>query len=182
VLAAVGVPICLKLHPREGSVWERLKTFDWFGSFIFIAATTSFLIPVTWVRLSTENTDTAPLTLSRAALCTIGFHGGYWRRPAWVSLGSSASLFIPSTSHPSPSSAEAFSTHPQPLRHTQALSFTALSSGLCYIICHSTSKWQKTIAQSCPVSQSSLSHLQSRPQQLLSDCSLPKLVATGHPS
>jgi MFS family permease len=49
VLAAVGVPICLKLHPREGSVWERLKDFDWFGSFIFIAATTSFLIPITWV-------------------------------------------------------------------------------------------------------------------------------------
>ncbi|PMD57931.1 MFS general substrate transporter [Hyaloscypha bicolor E] len=48
VLAAVGVPICLKLHPREGSVWERLKDFDWFGSFIFIAATTSFLIPITW--------------------------------------------------------------------------------------------------------------------------------------
>ena len=48
-LAAVGIPICLKLHPRNGSVWARLKTFDWFGSFIFIAATTSFLIPITWV-------------------------------------------------------------------------------------------------------------------------------------
>ena len=48
-LAAVGIPFCLMLHPRKGSVWARLKTFDWFGSFIFIAATTSFLIPITWV-------------------------------------------------------------------------------------------------------------------------------------
>lgn len=47
-LAAVGIPFCLMLHPRKGSVWARLKTFDWFGSFIFIAATTSFLIPITW--------------------------------------------------------------------------------------------------------------------------------------
>jgi len=58
VLAAIGVPICLKLHPREGSVWERLRTFDWFGSFIFIAATTSFLIPVTWVSLLTHDGNT----------------------------------------------------------------------------------------------------------------------------
>lgn len=49
VVAAIGIPFCLRLHPREGSVWDRLKTFDWFGSFIFIAATTSVLIPLTWV-------------------------------------------------------------------------------------------------------------------------------------
>lgn len=49
VVAAIGIPFCLRLHPREGSVWDRLKTFDWFGSFIFIGATTSLLIPLTWV-------------------------------------------------------------------------------------------------------------------------------------
>lgn len=47
-IACVGIPICLKLHLRQGKVSERLKTFDWFGSFIFIASTTSFLIPITW--------------------------------------------------------------------------------------------------------------------------------------
>jgi MFS family permease len=50
VVAAVGIPICLKPQPREGSVWGRLKTYDWMGSFVFVAATTSFLIPITWVR------------------------------------------------------------------------------------------------------------------------------------
>ncbi|CZR51713.1 related to putative multidrug transporter [Phialocephala subalpina] len=48
VIAAVGIPFCLRLQKRDGSVWGRLKTFDFFGSFIFIAATTSFLIPLTW--------------------------------------------------------------------------------------------------------------------------------------
>jgi MFS family permease len=52
VVSAVGIPICLRLQPREGSVWERLKAFDWIGSMVFIAATTSLLIPVTWVRYS----------------------------------------------------------------------------------------------------------------------------------
>ncbi|TVY36443.1 Efflux pump [Lachnellula subtilissima] len=48
VFAAIGIPVCLRLTPREGSVWERLKHFDWLGSFIFVAATTSLLIPLTW--------------------------------------------------------------------------------------------------------------------------------------
>lgn len=48
-IAAIGVPICLRLHPRDGSVWERLKHFDWIGSVVFIGATTSLLIPLTWV-------------------------------------------------------------------------------------------------------------------------------------
>ncbi|KAH7418703.1 major facilitator superfamily domain-containing protein [Cadophora sp. MPI-SDFR-AT-0126] len=46
--AAVGIPICLRLHIKEGSIWTKLCTFDWFGSSIFVAATTSCLIPVTW--------------------------------------------------------------------------------------------------------------------------------------
>jgi MFS family permease len=50
VIAAIGVPFCLRLNTKEGSVWTRLKSFDWFGSFLFVAATTSFLIPLTWVR------------------------------------------------------------------------------------------------------------------------------------
>lgn len=53
VIAAVGIPICLRLHIKEGSIWTKLRAFDWFGSFLFVAATTSCLIPVTWVSLPT---------------------------------------------------------------------------------------------------------------------------------
>ncbi|KAI9649271.1 hypothetical protein NHQ30_001841 [Ciborinia camelliae] len=48
VISAVGIPICLKLNIKEGSMWTKLKAFDWLGSFLFIASTTSILIPVTW--------------------------------------------------------------------------------------------------------------------------------------
>jgi MFS family permease len=76
VLAAAGIPICLKLHPREGSIWERLKTFDWFGSFIFIAATTSFLIPVTWVSTSSHADNLDMLNCDREVSCMSGRLGG----------------------------------------------------------------------------------------------------------
>jgi len=48
VIAAVGIPICLRLHIKEGSIWEKLRAFDWVGSVVFVAATTSVLIPITW--------------------------------------------------------------------------------------------------------------------------------------
>jgi MFS family permease len=49
-IAAVGIPICLRLHIKEGSISEKLREFDWLGSFLFVSATTSCLIPVSWVR------------------------------------------------------------------------------------------------------------------------------------
>ena len=51
VIAAIGIPICFRLHAKEGSIWAKLREFDWIGSFIFVAATTSFLIPMTWVSI-----------------------------------------------------------------------------------------------------------------------------------
>ena len=51
VIAAVGIPICLRLYTKEGSIWMKLRTFDWAGSFLFIAATTICLVPVTWVSI-----------------------------------------------------------------------------------------------------------------------------------
>lgn len=50
-VAAMGIPICLRLNPLQGSVWARLRKFDWLGSFLFVASTTSFLVPLTWVCL-----------------------------------------------------------------------------------------------------------------------------------
>ena len=47
-IAFVAIPVCLRLTPKAGSIFEKLKTFDWFGSFLFISSLTSFLIPLTW--------------------------------------------------------------------------------------------------------------------------------------
>jgi MFS family permease len=51
VIASIGIPICLKLYVKEGSIRKKLSTFDWLGSFLFVAALTSFLIPLTWVSM-----------------------------------------------------------------------------------------------------------------------------------
>lgn len=53
IIAAAGIPICLRLNHKEGSVWKKLRNFDWLGSFMFVAAATSFLIPLSWVLQST---------------------------------------------------------------------------------------------------------------------------------
>ena len=42
------VPLFLKLKIVPGSTLEKLKRVDWIGNFIFIASSTSFLIPLTW--------------------------------------------------------------------------------------------------------------------------------------
>ena len=78
VIAGVSIPICLRLHVKEGSVWEKLKAFDWFGSIIFVAATTSFLIPITWVRLLYASSVLKTLTSCREGLCTVGVIGAPW--------------------------------------------------------------------------------------------------------
>ena len=46
VIGAFGIPICLRLHRKEESIWTKLRSFDWVGSFLFVAATTSCLIPI----------------------------------------------------------------------------------------------------------------------------------------
>ncbi len=42
------VPAFMKLNLVPGSTAQKLKRVDWLGNAIFIAATTSFLIPMTW--------------------------------------------------------------------------------------------------------------------------------------
>ncbi len=44
----IDIPICLSLYHREGGALERLKRFDWIGSFLFVGSMTSSLIPLTW--------------------------------------------------------------------------------------------------------------------------------------
>lgn len=48
-IAFVLIPIFLRLNRIPQNLRDQLKRVDWVGSFIFIASTTSFLIPVTWV-------------------------------------------------------------------------------------------------------------------------------------
>ena len=52
VIGAIGIPICLRLYRKEESIWTKLRSFDWFRSFLFVATTTSCLIPITWVSIS----------------------------------------------------------------------------------------------------------------------------------
>lgn len=42
------VPMFVKLKVVPGSTAQKLKRVDWFGNLVFIAAMTTFLIPVTW--------------------------------------------------------------------------------------------------------------------------------------
>jgi MFS family permease len=52
IIAFVALPICLRLNHKVGSVFEKLKKFDWIGSCLFVASLTSFLIPLSWGKLS----------------------------------------------------------------------------------------------------------------------------------
>ncbi|KAH9897421.1 major facilitator superfamily transporter [Xylariomycetidae sp. FL2044] len=44
----VAVPYFLTLRPKDATALEKLSRIDWFGSFIFIGSTTSFLIAICW--------------------------------------------------------------------------------------------------------------------------------------
>ena len=47
-LGFVTVPLVMNLRAKRPPVKERLLRLDWFGGFLFIGSTTSFLIGVTW--------------------------------------------------------------------------------------------------------------------------------------
>jgi hypothetical protein len=68
------VPVFIRLKPIVGSAKEKLQRIDWIGNALFIAATTSFLIPLTWggVQYSWSSWHTlVPLILGVAGL--VGF-------------------------------------------------------------------------------------------------------------
>ena len=47
-IALVMAPTFVRLKLVSGPTVQKLKRVDWFGNVIFIASTTTFLIPVTW--------------------------------------------------------------------------------------------------------------------------------------
>ncbi|KAL8714746.1 MAG: hypothetical protein Q9220_001259 [cf. Caloplaca sp. 1 TL-2023] len=51
-IAFVFVPLFLKLTFKPSQFSAQLARVDWFGSFLFIASTTSVLIPITWGGVS----------------------------------------------------------------------------------------------------------------------------------
>ncbi|KAL8981523.1 MAG: hypothetical protein Q9205_003714 [Flavoplaca limonia] len=72
-IAFVFVPLFLKLAFKPTSFAAQLARVDWFGSFLFISSTTSFLIPITWGGVSYPWTSwhtLVPLCLGIAGLIT----------------------------------------------------------------------------------------------------------------
>ncbi|KAL8872187.1 MAG: hypothetical protein Q9174_002140 [Haloplaca sp. 1 TL-2023] len=72
-IAFVLIPLFLKLAFKPSHWTAQLRRVDWFGSFIFIASTTSFLIPITWGGVSYPWTSwhtLVPLCLGIAGLIT----------------------------------------------------------------------------------------------------------------
>ncbi|KAL8846330.1 MAG: hypothetical protein Q9221_008570 [Calogaya cf. arnoldii] len=72
-IAFVFVPLFLKLAFKPSSFTAQLARVDWFGSSLFIASTTSFLIPITWGGISYPWTSwhtLVPLCLGIAGLIT----------------------------------------------------------------------------------------------------------------
>ncbi|KAL8798365.1 MAG: hypothetical protein Q9182_006729 [Xanthomendoza sp. 2 TL-2023] len=70
-IAFVFVPLFLRLAFKPSSFAAQLARVDWFGSFLFIASTTSFLIPITWGGVSYPWTSwhtLVPLCLGVAGL------------------------------------------------------------------------------------------------------------------
>ncbi|GME24471.1 hypothetical protein GTA08_BOTSDO09319 [Neofusicoccum parvum] len=47
-VAYVMIPIFLNLKDKPGNFIDKLRQIDWVGSVLFVASTTSFLIPITW--------------------------------------------------------------------------------------------------------------------------------------
>ncbi|KAL8649797.1 MAG: hypothetical protein Q9210_004187 [Variospora velana] len=67
----------LRLAFKASHFSVQLARVDWFGSFLFIASTTSFLIPVTWGGVSypwTSWRTLVPLCLGIAGLITFAFY------------------------------------------------------------------------------------------------------------
>ncbi|KAL6857744.1 hypothetical protein ACO1O0_005186 [Amphichorda felina] len=71
----VLMPFTLKLTRPAGRVTDKLRRFDWFGSFFFVGAATCFLIPLTWGGVQYEWSEWRtifPLVLGAVSLVAFG--------------------------------------------------------------------------------------------------------------
>lgn len=74
-LAYIAIPLFLKLKRKEGDMWSKIKQKDWIGSALFIASTTAFLIPITWVSGQNLLVREMLLTLIRVVFNSNGHRG-----------------------------------------------------------------------------------------------------------
>lgn len=84
------VPIFMKLNRVPGSIVVKLKRIDWLGNAIFIAATTSFLIPLTWggVQYPWGSWHTlVPLLVGVAGLVSFSVYESYIAVEPTIRLG-----------------------------------------------------------------------------------------------
>jgi Fungal trichothecene efflux pump (TRI12) len=77
----VMITLFLKLNFLVGSFGEKLRRFDWIGGILFVASTTSIMIPVTWggVSYPWDSWHTlVPLILGIAGIVCFGFYERYF--------------------------------------------------------------------------------------------------------
>lgn len=73
----VIVPLFIRINALPASLMQKLKRVDWFGSFLFVASTTSFLIPVTWGGVMYDWTSwrtLVPLILGAVGMACFGLY------------------------------------------------------------------------------------------------------------
>jgi len=138
------VTLFLKLHRTQGeSLGAQLKRVDWLGTFIFISATTSFLVPLTRAsELSPQIIDKLIL-FARAVSCTLGVIGELSFPWSLDPLDSLPLLLMKYMSPQNPWSDSAYSATGQPVSYTSKPSSTASFYGASFTTAHSISKPSK---------------------------------------
>jgi len=89
-LGGIAIFFFLKLVKTPGKLSVKIKTFDWFGSIIFTAASVSVLIPLTWggVMYPWSSWRTLfPLIIGIAGIIGFAFYERWLSSKAWDSEG-----------------------------------------------------------------------------------------------
>lgn len=84
------VLIFLRLEKLPGKLAEKIKYFDWIGSFLFVTSTLSFMIPLSWggVMYSWSHWRTLfPLLVGVAGLVGFGFYENWLSKRAFDKSG-----------------------------------------------------------------------------------------------
>ncbi|TVY38551.1 Efflux pump [Lachnellula subtilissima] len=87
-IGTVAIIFFLKLDKLPGSIADKIKTFDWVGSVIFVGSTVGFLIPLTWggVQYPWDSWRTLfPLLVGVAGIVGFGMYEYYLFRRASAS-------------------------------------------------------------------------------------------------
>ncbi|KAI6091045.1 major facilitator superfamily domain-containing protein [Hypoxylon rubiginosum] len=89
-IALVLIPFFLRLSRPPGTIFPKLKRFDWFGSLFFVGASVCFLMPLTWggVQYAWDDWRTLfPLILGVVAIVGFGILERYLIKEPIFNLG-----------------------------------------------------------------------------------------------